>query len=286
MKIFNFKYIFSFFVFLIIVLFGNIANAECRFWTAIGDKIPKDVVADGLLTSSNCLMNLSTRNRNGWGIGYYVNGDAILVNGILPAYQDPVYQEDVLTIAEMTPDIVVAHIRQAASGCRNVKNPHPFVRNNKGKVWFFGHNGVINKKLLIELIGKEYLDEHLPVICDYDPPNSWVDSELYFIFVLKNINESSGNVEEGIRSAIHQIKSKLGRGRGTLNFFLTDGDKLWTFRKGHTLYYYRDPQNQYAIIASTPSDKKEGWVDVPEYSLITVDKNSGLKLINVLVPKE
>ncbi|MEM2917505.1 MAG: hypothetical protein QXN63_04030, partial [Candidatus Bathyarchaeia archaeon] len=57
---------------------------------------------------------------------------------------------------------------------------------------------------------------------------------------------------------------------GTMNFFLTNGETLWGFRLGHTLYYYHSETSpQYSAIASQPPTyNAEDWKELRDYNLI------------------
>ena len=268
-----------------VISFPVISSAECRFWAAISDEIPTEVIKDHLLKLPNSLKALALSNPDGWGIGYYDNAKARLLKGDIPADEDQLFEKSVLKVSSLRPKVAVAHIRRATSGCRDVANPHPFKRYKNGKYWLFGHNGTISKKILIDLIGQEYLDKNSPNVCIYDAPNSWVDSELYFIFLLKCIEENQWNVESGIREGILELKSMMpGSNRG-LNFFLTDGDILWSFRRGNSLYYYDHPDLRYSLVASMfPGNYQEEWIEVSENSLVVMKPGSSSVLQLISAP--
>lgn len=250
--------------------------AECSLWAAISDKVPEDIIIDHLLNSPNSLKSVAKHHRDGWGIGYYDKDEAKLLKGIIPADIDQNYNVSVLEVSRIEPKIIVAHVRTASSGCRdNVVNPHPFKRIKNGKQWLFGHNGTLDKNMLIDIIGEDYFNKNLPNTCTYDPPDSWVDSELYFIFLIEHIEENGWNVERGIKEAILKLTTVISGSGGGLNFFLTDGDTLWSFRKGRSLYYYYQLYPQFSAVATQfPYAEKGGWIEVPEDSLVVME--SGL----------
>ena len=97
-----------------------------------------------------------------------------------------------------------------------------------------------------------------------------VDSELYFLFLLKKIEEKNGNVTNAIIEAINEM---VAAGEdGGINFVLSDGLRLWAFRRGqltsHTLYYIYDPVEGYAAAASQyPSASQGSWVAMANYEM-------------------
>ena len=277
--------IFLFLGTILLVSSAEEVRAECRFWAAISEEIPEDVTLDHLLNLPNSLKSLAKINDDGWGIGYYDNNEAILLKGIPPADQDQNYISSVEKVAGLKPKIIVAHIRKASSGCSdNVVNPHPFKRNKGGKDWLFGHNGTLAKNILIGLIGQEYLNKNLPNTCTYDPPDSWVDSELYFIFLLKHIEGNEWDVEKGIREAIFELDTVVSERKKGFNFFLTDGDAIWSFRRGRSLYYYQQ-DSQYSVVASAfPGSDKGEWQEVPEDSLVVMKRGVPLEIKSIFAP--
>jgi predicted glutamine amidotransferase len=204
----------------------------------------------------------------------------------LPADRDYLYNESVRKVADRNPKIVTAHVRKATSGCyAGVPNPHPFQRAKGGKNWLFAHNGVIGKDKLISLIGDEYLNNNLPKTCPDNPPDSWVGSELYFIFLLKNIEENGWDVQKGIKQALEILLSKVSGSDKGFNFFLSDGETIWAFRKGRPLYYYEQTQPRYSVVASRFPDANQGkWIEVPEGSLVIMRKDLPVELIQIYAP--
>lgn len=263
------------------------ANADCSLWAIISkDKAPEKEILDDLLNSVNSLKSQGRRNNDGWGIGYYEKDKVFVIRGGKPADKDILYVEAVKKVAKTKSKIIVAHVRKAVTGCyKGVPNPHPFERRQGGKNWLFGHNGIVGKKILMSLIGKEYLNNNLPQTCTDNPPDSWVGSELYFIFLLKNIEEKGGNVEEGIKQAITKLLTRVTERYKGLNFFLTDGETVWAFRKGRSLYYYEQSKSRprYSVVATQfPKDKQGSWVMIPEGALVVMKQNAPVKLIQIV----
>ncbi|MDD5005356.1 MAG: class II glutamine amidotransferase [Candidatus Omnitrophica bacterium] len=279
--------VFLFIAIILSISFPAQLRADCRLWAAVSrDKIPEEVTLDQLLRAPRSLKVLGAFNRDGWGIGYYLGKDALLIKGMLSADKDEKYNQAVIKVAHLEPKIIVAHVRIAVSGCRNnAVNPHPFTRDKGGKHWLFGHNGIVGKAKLIDLIGDKYLKANPPNTCTYDPPDSWVGSELYFIFLLKCIEESNWDVEKGIKKAISILESVVRKGNLGFNFFLTDGETIWAFRKGRSLYYYYQSSPQYSVVASEcPYADKGKWTEVPEGSLVIMKPGAPVVLKSISAP--
>jgi len=173
----------------------------------------------------------------------------------------------------------VGHVRIATSGASDIPNPHPFIRNKGGKWWAFGHNGGLSKTALKNLIGEAYLAENPPTIGDNWNDPDVVDSDLYMLYILKCTEENGWNVTIGIAEAVRDISQSDS---GAMNFFLTDGETLWGFRRGITLYYYYNATSpQYSVIASQPpTNNSSGWEELHDYNLITLTTDNAPSIID------
>ena len=255
----------------------------CRMYAAIGANLPDGMLYDHLRGDDTdfpyALYYLAPQNDDGWGIGYYpqFGGLPTIARGEPMAQNDPAYMATVVAIdTPPEPQITLAHVRKGTSGCYNVPNPHPFYRDKVGKRWLFEHNGGVNKTRMEDLIGSAYLASN--------PPNGSgipacasgvVDSELYFLFVLKKIEEYGWNVVNGSAAA---IRAMVAAGEtGAINFILSNGETLWAFRKGtssHTLNYLHDSANGYSAVASQyPSAARASWVSMNNYQLVILTRN-------------
>ncbi|MBX5327281.1 DUF2341 domain-containing protein, partial [Candidatus Bathyarchaeota archaeon A05DMB-4] len=251
---------------------------ECRLWGMIANTLPEETVLDHLINLPYSLKNLGggiQNNNDGWGLAYYMSAEPTVLRGEPPAYTDPNFDLAAQEVATSDAQIAVGHVRRATSGATDIPNPHPFIRYKGGKWWAFGHNGVLSKTILKNLIGPEYLAQNPPTVgTNWNDPDV-VDSDLYMLYILKCIEQNNWNVEMGIADAVTAI-SKLDS--GALNFFLTDGTKLWGFRKGNTLYYYYT--SEYSAIASQPPTSTQGaWVSLNDFNLITLTKNNPPSII-------
>jgi Glutamine amidotransferases class-II len=268
-----------------LILFSDPAGA-CRLSAVVGNNLPDNLLQSHLISAPNSLEQLSHSQLDGWGIGYYpqYGDDPIIERGAIRAYNDPSYGTTVAGVNLSKPKITIAHIRTCATGCCShgtdtVTDPHPFYRVKNGKTWIFVHNGVVEKDRMTILLG-DYLTANPPngsgiPACDPSNPDLVVDTELYFLFVLKKIEENGWNAVGGISKA---IKAMVDAGEtGAMNFIMSDGEMTWAFRRGdsfHTLYYLdgsADPLNGYTAVASQyPTSTQGSWVTITNDQLIVL----------------
>ena len=270
---------------LILSLSGT--GTACRMYGAIGNDLPDGMLYANLVTDPSSLYYLSSANPDGWAIAHYPNygGTPLFSRGQLQASTDPNYIAEADYVDNSEPQITMAHIRQGTTGCSGVPDPHPFYREKNGKWWVFMHNGTVQKPRMEGLIGTTYLEAN--------PPNGSgipecedgvVDSELYFLYLLKRIEENSWNVSNGIVAAVNEI---VAAGEtGGMNFVLSDGFRIWAFRRGqlssHTLYYLHDSTLGYAATASQyPTAAQGNWVAMNNYELVELSGTDAPVVYNV-----
>jgi predicted glutamine amidotransferase len=242
---------------------------QCRFWGMIADSLPKNAVLSDLVNLPYSLKNLGAVNDDGWGLAYYKSSQPVILRGEPPAFSDPNFDSAAQELAASSAHIGVGHVRAASSGAADIPDPHPFIRQKGGKWWAFGHNGGLDKTTLKNLIGAQYLARNPPTVgANWDDPDV-VDSDLYMLYILKCVEESNWDVTFGIAKAVIDISAVDS---GGMNFFFTDGETLWGFRKGNTLYYYYNATTpQFTVIASQPpTSTQKSWIPLKDYSLITL----------------
>jgi len=146
-------------IFLIsVILFISVPSWACRFWVAVGQKVPTKMIVDDLLEEPYSLYKLADEYPDGWSIGYYNHDEEIFVRGSEAANYDQSFVDAVRFVAGKEPQIVLSHLRRASSGCvGDVPNPHPFKRVVNGQTWVFGHNGGMKKEILIDLLVQRIL---------------------------------------------------------------------------------------------------------------------------------
>ncbi len=256
---------------------------ECRLWGAASVSIPAELVTEHLLVAPYCLKSLGAQNWNGWGLGYYnaSSNEPIVRNGSLPANVDAGFDASVAELAYAEARIAVGHVRLATSGFVNISDPHPFERFKNEETWLFAHNGGVNKYLLMNLMGGDYLEQNPP--CVGNGTDEWVDSELYFIYILKCIEENDWNVTTGISAAATMIYAQDSG--AMMNFLLTNGRTLWAFRKGYTLYYSQQPETENssqvtAVASQYPSATIGSWTLLDDFELLEVEPDGELTIVD------
>ncbi len=264
---------------------------ECRFWAISSEDSPGSVIQDHLVNLPNSLKNLSSANPNGWSVGYYPDGsdDPTVNRGFPPAYTDPNFDNAATEAASATPRIAVSHIRSTSSGVTPPSgDPHPFERVKNGKHWLMGHNGTIDKDVLLDLIRPDYFAANPP---QYGSNQSeWIDSDLYQIFTLQTLEDFNWQVKPALGYVIHRLREAIGPGTSPsteqLNFFLTDGTTVWAYRQGNTLWYLDETSSPtpYTAVASQPPSASPGsWVELSDGQLITMHQNSAPEVENINV---
>ncbi|MGE0268261.1 MAG: class II glutamine amidotransferase [Candidatus Omnitrophota bacterium] len=265
------------------IFFLSSPSEACRFWVVVGADIDHQYITNQLLREPNSLKRLGETYRDGWSVGFYDQGDEVVIRGQGAASVDQKFDDAVRYIAVLEPEIIMGHLRRASSGCVNgVSNPHPFRIKYNNKTWLFGHNGGIKKEILIDLIGSSFLNAHPPSVCNDQPPDSWIDSELYFMLIMKTIKEYDDVTEEGILAALNKLYRKIPEQDRYLNFFLSDGKTVWALRKGNTLFYRFDPRKKMTVITSSiPNQDQEDWVEFPEDTLAVIAPDQFPKFIRL-----
>lgn len=259
-----------------------VPSYACRFWAGIGANVSR-VIVDQLILQPNSLKTLGEEYQDGWSVGYYKDQQPVVLRGALASNIDDQFDDAVVSASFQTANIIFAHLRRASSGCvKDVPNPHPFKIVKNGAIWLFGHNGGMKKQILIDLIGDDYLAGNPPVVCTDDPPDTWIDSELFFIYLMKSIEDHNWNVERGIEHGLWGLYQVIPEKNRYLNFFLTDGKTIWAFRKGTSLFYRYDADLNQSFISSTIPQSEQGyWIEFPEGKIAILKPNEEIQFIVV-----
>lgn len=256
----------------------------CRFWGLIGVPPPDTTVVDQLVTGTYSLATLAASNPNGWSITYYSPALTALglerpqiLRGGPPANHeyDPRFSQAVDEMLALAPVCALAHIRAASSGHADVPDPHPFRRGDI----VFAHNGTLDRTTLELLLTEDdpkYLDTHPP-----DYTDSYIDSELFFLYLLKlreqGIDRGDGIRRFGMADVISEAVLRTyaaGAIRTAANCLVTAGDTLFALRfdlSDSERYKVRCKQLPQAwVVASEPvGSDTTGWKWIPPKTLGT-----------------
>jgi len=176
-----------------------------------------------------------------------------------------------LQVKDNPADIILSHARRGTGGNGN----HPFRFQLNGKTYTFMHNGSISslKEILFaETFGDPLWRKDHP--SNWAPANSanssdYIDSEVFFHWLMKNIIASDGSVLMGLRKSLalpvpglnsaagNTVHDNLNRNR--LNFVFSDGEMLYVYRGtpvSGTSYNlcYKDNKSFWAIKTQDEAD--------------------------------
>ena len=256
---------------------------QCRMWGMVSPNFPQAVVMDQLVNLPDSLKNLGggpdgPGNTDGWGLVYYNSGTPVIARGQPQAYTDNNFNTAAQQLAASGKQVGMGHVRNAASGAKNIPDPHPFIRERGGKVWTLAHNGVLDIDNLKNLIGSTYLSYFTPTVgSNWNDPDV-IDTDLYLIYIVKCIEGSSWDVKKGIAEAETEIYRTDSNANA--NFLLSDGTRMWGYKKSvdsvHTLCYKYDSLSDYSAIMSQPPEGSGlgNWISMSNFNLVEISTGS------------
>jgi hypothetical protein len=205
--------------------------------------------------------------------------------------------------------IVMGHTRHGTGGNGN----HPFRCEYMGKTFTFMHNGglgfsnahSIKQVLLAELINDNWFASgNHPSNWEgsISNINSWIDSEILFNWIMKNIEECNGNIIEGIHQALtttlfyegdqislesvfHDPYKDKSEWHNCVNFILSDGENLYVFKNGnnsdteHQLFLQTNLNGFYSI--NTYISPQEN-TSLNQYDFVKVSRDGVTTISNFL----
>lgn len=223
----------------------------------------------------------SLSHDNGWGIGYYVDGQARRVRSERSAHDDPRFRE---TAERVVTTALLAHIRRASMGAVAVRNSHPFLQGR----WLFAHNGTLfgfsqmRERLL------QRIPAHLRGCIEGD-----TDSEHAFYLLLGRLEAVAGGLSGPVKAeaacealadtldTLEDLCPGQGDERSQFNFVLTDGRLLvasrwrhslwWLERRGPGLHFPDRPAasrpDYHAVAIASEPTTDEAWTEIPDRAL-------------------
>lgn len=165
-----------------------------------------------------------------------------------PLWQDALDDaEEFIMLDNTKASIVFGHARQGSVG----EGSHPFYFDYNGKTYTLIHNGTLSNDLKTPMYTYLY---NLNLLNNSNwganPANitTWIDSEIFFLYLMSFIDDNNGNVTAGIHDALTQtnlpgvansnIKNMLQNPvtylgntyKRIANIILSDGENLYVFR--------------------------------------------------------
>ena len=154
---------------------------------------------------------------HGWGIAWY---DHLSKPHIQKGKRSAINQAQNHPITlTLTSYLTLSHLRFASSGSITDENTHPF----HFQTWTFAHSGTVHKEKLGSALVPPYNQNY---------QSQPIDSEIYFRFVLQSIKQK-GEID-GIKQAASLARDKRGA-----TFLLSDGNSLYAYSYGVSLYYLK-----------------------------------------------
>ena len=198
----------------------------CRLFGLIAPRPVK--ITFPLLEAAESLRRQSLLNPDGWGVGYYAGGHAVVRKQAEAAHGSPGFSR----VAEQARShLFVAHVRLRTAGGINLANTHPFSYGG----WILAQNGGIggawHKRIKAEIgwgrIAGKTSGEHL----------------LYWLHARAG-HLSGAARDAAILAAVRELVADPAS-IGSANFVLATGDQLYAFRfsppqgNARSLFYLR-----------------------------------------------
>jgi predicted glutamine amidotransferase len=259
----------------------------CRLFGVKANR-PVDVQFS-LVSGSIPFQSFGRKNPHGWGLGWYENGNAQRFVEPLPADKSRNFGPVTNSVESA---VVLGHVRYASHGLPAEQNCHPF---QHGK-WLFAHNGSVGN---YDKLRRRLSHDHAAAI------KGETDSEVYFHWLLQNIERDGGNFAAGVKAALSGVEDYTG-----LNFVLSDGENLYAYRnnssgnQAYNLFYLQRSPSQLApmylcskelgtlidskalsgekaVLVCSEKLTDEDWKLLPLGSLLTVGKSLEAELIEL-----
>lgn len=192
-------------------------------------------------------------HHDGWGIGYYENGQAVVhKSGGSAAKEKEDFWKTCARIDHSK--VLLVHLRKSSwPGTSVADHAHPF--SHEG--FLFAHNGTICK---CETLLKEFTEPDKP------RPDAR-DTEVYFRYMMKF---ASLGAVKALKKAVQHIKKY--NSYTSLTCLFSDGNRLYGYREysKYPAYYslYQATFEDAVVISSQPLSPRLRWKMVPKAKLI------------------
>ncbi len=238
--------------------------------------------------SFKILKEHSIRNYHGWGYAHFQRNKWIVENEPIMALRSEKAGEIIINPHMFEGKLFISHIRYSSEVNQTIENTHPFMIELFDKNWVFAHNGHLKKRKMLEDMQKGFLQTSLE---NYQPKGE-SDSELAFCIIMEETRKIGKRATD--REIIDKLNEIAGRiaEYGSFNFILSDGEKMYAYRKGNTLYYVeRKPpyseairseskeiellmkpvEERTVVIATVPLTRNENWIPLEKDRLYSFE---------------
>jgi predicted glutamine amidotransferase len=240
----------------------------------------------GLIDQSlHARMGAETTNGDGFGLGWYVNGNGGIpgrFRSISPAWNDANLHD---LARHIESPLFLAHIRATSGTAVQQTNCHPF-RHGR---WLFVHNGVIE--------GFHAMRRDLMLAVDpslFDSIEGTTDSEVMFHLALTFglEDDALGALERAVGFIEATARARGIEGPVQMTVGMSDGERLWavrysTMHRSRTLFVSQDvaalrhlhPESPRLaqlsdddrVVVSEPfGDLPGAWIEIPESTAVIV----------------
>ena len=237
-------------------------------------------VQQSLLLEPNALKVQSQEHPDGWGIGYYAEGQPTprLVRSINCAFADAEFAQMATAVSART---VIAHVRRASCGPIALQNTHPFHHEQ----WLFAHNGTVSRFADIRAQLEAEIDPDLRAAVKGE-----TDSERFFLLLLTRLRARvplaapcpvsvMGLAILETVALIHRLADVADGEPSSLTVILSDGLSLVAYRDGRSLHYSAAAPTPHPsgapgselMVASEVTSAERSWTEVPAKGLIGIE---------------
>ncbi|GAA2827409.1 ergothioneine biosynthesis protein EgtC [Kribbella solani] len=231
----------------------------CRHLAYLG---PPITLADLVLTPPHSLYEQSwtptdmrnggTVNADGYGLGWYTDGQVVRYRRNVPIWADPNLPE---LAGSIRSGAVVAAVRNGTTGMPYGEGAVAPFRSGE---WLFSHNGRVPgwPDSMVKLA------EQLPT-ADLLGLDASVDSALVFALIRHRMAGHT-DPEDAVVSVVQDVEAAAPGSR--LNLLLTNGTHLIATTWTHSLHVHRTDKS--ITVASEPFGAETGWTEVPDRTLL------------------
>ncbi len=195
--------------------------------------------------------------------------------------------------------LVLGHVRNGTGG----QGSHPFVQHRPGRSYSFQHNGDLTngsshdmKEALLDGLNQSgfFQRKDFPGsnwLGTPDDVDSWIDSELLFLYLLHHVDAAGGDLVRGLHAALNEedwfgfdVKANLTSGDRTrnppsvINFALSDGGTVVVYKNA------RDGDAAHELawrdygtgLVGVKTEQADGFIPLKQHELLVLPPDQPL----------